>query len=288
MLKGIDFSFGNGLTTAQISDAGCAFVCRYLSGGLPKDIDSLELSNYKEAGIRVVFVWETDGLMPSKAQGVADAGTAQAELERLASAIQDPSVASAPVFFAADEQAMVDLTGYLQGAGSVLGKSRTAIYGGYNSVNTAFNAGLVTFGWQTCAWSGSPTQWDDRALLRQVENNARLGPAQVDDDQAAFWNSPAILGLDDNFGQWPPPTPPPPRHGPYRHVVPQGNTETIEALAASRNVPVSFIVSLSEKYHDAQNGAVMSAFLTLDSALTAAGCARPAMPAGLVYYTVNP
>ena len=286
MLKGIDFSSGNGLTTAQIIDAGCAFVCRYLSGGLPKDIDSLELSNYKAAGIRIVFVWETDGLMPSKAQGIADAGTAQAELERLATAIKDPSVASAPVFFAADEQTETDPIGYLQGTVAVLGKSRTAIYGGYNSVSTAFNAGLVTFGWQTYAWSNG--QWDNRALLRQVQNNTQLGPAQVDNDKAAFWNSPMILGLNDNFGQWPSPTPAPPPQGPYRHVVPQGNTQTIEALAASRNTSVNVIVSHSQKYNDGQNGAVMSAFLTLDSALTAAGCPRPAMPEGLVYYTVNP
>ncbi len=286
MLKGIDFSYGNGLTTAQINDASCAFVCRYLSGGLPKDIDSLELSNYKAADIRVVFVWETDGLMPSRAQGIADAGAAQAELERLALAIEDRSVASAPVFFAADAATETDPIGYLQGVVSVLGKSRTAIYGGYNSVNVAFSAGLVTFGWQTYAWSNG--QWDDRALLRQVQNNAHLGPAQVDNDQAAFWNSPTILGLNDNFGQWPSPTPAPPPQGPYRHVVPQGNTETIEALAASRNTSVSFIVSLSEKYYDGHSGAVMSAFLMLDSALAAAGCPRPAVPEGLVYYTVNP
>jgi Domain of unknown function (DUF1906) len=286
VLKGIDFSEGNGLTTAQISDAGYAFVCRYLSGGLPKDIDGLELSNYKAAGIRVVFVWESGGLMPSEAQGVADARSAQAELEGLASAVKDSSVARAPVFFAADASAEADLPGYLQGAGSVIGKARTAIYGGYSSVNAAFNAGLVAFGWQTYAWSNG--QWDDRALLRQVQNGAQLGPAQVDIDQAAFWNSAKVLGMHDNFGQWPSPTPAAPRQGPYRHVVPKGNTETIGALAASRNVSVSFIVSLSQKLCDEQNGAVMSAFLALDSALAAAGCPPPAMPEGLVYYTVNP
>lgn len=100
MLKGIDFSYGHGLTTAQISAAGYAFVCRYLSGDSSKDIDSLELSNYKAAGIRVVFVWETGGQMPSQAQRVADAESAQVELELLASTIEDLSVASAPVFFA--------------------------------------------------------------------------------------------------------------------------------------------------------------------------------------------
>jgi len=145
---------------------------------------------------------------------------------------------------------------------------------------------LVTFGWQTYAWSNG--QWDDRALLRQVQNNAQLGPAQVDNDEAAFWNSTATLGLNDNFGQWPSPTPAPLQQGSYRRVMPKGNTETIEALAASRNVSVSFIVGLSEKYYDGQNGAVMSAFLTLDSALTAAGCPRPAMPEGLIYYTDKP
>jgi hypothetical protein len=287
MLKGIDFSFGSGLTTEQIGGAGNAFVCRYLSGGTPKDIDSLELSNYQAAGIRVVFVWETDGLMPSYAQGVADAGSAQAELERLGSAIGDSSVGSAPVFFAADDDMEVDLVGYLQGAGSVVGRARTGIYGGLNSVSTAFNAGIVAFGWQTYAWSNG--QWDDRALLRQVENGARLGPAQVDLDQAAFWNNAVPLGLNDNFGQWPAPPPAPsPQLGPYRHVVPKGSTETIEALAASLQVSVDSIVTLSEQHYDPASAAVMGAFLALGSALTAAGCGPPAMPQGLVYYTDHP
>lgn len=206
MLQGIDFSFGNGLTTDEIKATGHSFVCRYLSGGFSKDINAAELAAYRTAGIAVILVWETTGVdMVSHAAGVADAQAAQAELGRLAAALKDASVAEAVVFFAADEAAEPDMPDYMRGASSVLGKARTGIYGGYGSVHAAFDDGLVSYGWQTLAWSAG--EWDDRALLRQVQNNVRVGPATVDLDQAAYWASATkTLGVHDDFGQWPRPS----------------------------------------------------------------------------------
>lgn len=210
MLNGIDFSFGSGVTTAQIKAAGYQFVCRYLSGGNSKDINGTELRNYKAAGIPVVFVFETTGTdMTSEAQGIVDAGVAQAELAALAVSVGDASVATAPVFFAADEATEKALGPYLQGVNTVLGKARTGIYGGLASVQAAWNAGLVAYGWQTYAWSNG--QWDDRCILRQVQNDITVGPCEADHDQAAYWSvATPVLGLTDDFGQWPKPSVAPP------------------------------------------------------------------------------
>lgn len=197
MLEGIDFSFGSGLTTAQIKAGGKQFVARYLSGGNPKDITRAELANYKAAGIPVIFVWETTGTdMTSVASGRADATAANMQLGQV-------GAPGAVVFFAADEAQEPDLRGYFDGVLEVLPKTRSGVYGGLGSVRTAFDGALVDYGWQTLAWSNG--QWDDRALIRQVQNNVKFGPATVDLDQAAYWNSTRVLGLDDDFGQYPRP-----------------------------------------------------------------------------------
>ncbi|MGW2213219.1 hypothetical protein ACWCV3_28460, partial [Streptomyces sp. NPDC001781] len=62
-----------------------------------------------------------------------------------------------------DVSAGVD--GPLAGAGSVIGRDRVGIYGGYYPVKRALDAGKATWAWQTVAWSGG--QWDARAVIRQ-------------------------------------------------------------------------------------------------------------------------
>ncbi len=193
--RGVDFAYGQGVTTRQLQAAGVQFVCRYLSGGSPKDIGPEELDNYKNAGIAVVLNWETGGQMPDEAQGVADAKAAQHE----AASLGEPD---APIIFSADfdpEPGTIDgILAYMRGVASVLGRSRTGLYGGIAAIDAYFNAGIGTYGWQTSAWSGG--QWDSRAQLQQYNYNLVIGPAQVDQDRA----------MAANFGQiGPAPTPPP-------------------------------------------------------------------------------
>lgn len=185
---GFDFANGGGITAAQLIAQGCNFVCRYLSGtpGSGKDISATEINNYKAAGISVVFNWETSGQEISEAQGVSDAQAAQSELNELASQSGVPAVASAPIIFscdvAPDSAVDADSVAYMQGVNSVIGLTRSGGYGGYGAIQAMFNAGVITYGWQTYAWSGG--MWDLRAQLQQYQNDVTIGPATMDRDRA--------------------------------------------------------------------------------------------------------
>lgn len=211
---GFDFAYGSGITTEVLKANGCNFVCRYLSGkpGSGKDLSAQEVLNYFNAGINVVFNWETTGQEVSEAQGVADAHAAQLELDTFAaellalnaSARLVDAVKVTPVIFscdaAPDGTVDADAVAYMRGANSVMGLSRSGGYGGYGAVQAMFNAGVIKYGWQTYAWSNG--QWDARAQLQQYQNSVTVGPAQVDRDRATA----------DDYGQckWAAvPTPPP-------------------------------------------------------------------------------
>lgn len=210
MIQGIDFAYGSGLTTAQVKTAGYQFVCRYLTGldGNTKDDSAAELAADLAAGLATIFVFETNGMMPGQSKGITDAKGAQAQLDSFAAKLNRPDLKTAPVFFAGDAQNPGDVAGYMTGACSVIGKARAGIYGGLASVKTAFDHGVTTYGWQTYAWSAG--MWDNRALLRQVQNGITVGPAQADLDQAGFWGSAKILTVKDDFGQFPAPSAPVP------------------------------------------------------------------------------
>jgi Rv2525c-like, glycoside hydrolase-like domain len=180
-------------------------------------------------------VWETDGIMRSEAEGATAARSADAQLKLI-------GAPGAVVFFAADAATMPDLHGYMTGAVSVLGKARTGIYGGLGSVQAAFDAGLVTYGWQTYAWSAG--QWDDRALLRQVRNDVKFGPATVDLDQAAFWASSKILGPHDDYGQYPKPSAQRPSPQPPDNPEPitTGGNESLRDLAHNHGITTQVVL----------------------------------------------
>jgi hypothetical protein len=282
MLNGIDFSFGSGLTTGQIKAGGKAFVCRYLSGGSPKDINKTELDNYLAAGIAVIFVWETDGQEFSEADGVNAAHAAQSELNRL-------GAGGAVVHFAQDipeQSTIADQIAYMRGVNSVIGLDRSGGYGDYTTIKALFDAGVIKFGWET--YGGSNGEWDDRALIRQVLNDVHFGPATVDLDSAAYWGKAPILTIKDDFGQWPRPKEQPVPSGPYRHVVPAGNTESLYRVARDRNLKDdSSLIALSRANLNAKNLAVFNAYVALEEATVAAGLPHAAMPDGLVYWTEN-
>jgi len=88
---------------------------------------------------------------------------------------------------------------------------------------------------------------------------------------------------------WPDkPTAPPPPKGPFRHVVPAGNTESLWRVCVNRNVEESAIISLSLANLDAGNTAAFNAYLAYEKASVAIGHPHPPMGEGFVYFTENP
>lgn len=210
MSDGLDYAGGR-ISGAALKNAGYGFVCRYLSDGGPslpgKQLLANEVQDLQANGIPIVANWESSG---TTAQGGYNAGVQDANnaIQGLKTAYgTDPGC---PIYFSLDWDAAPEEQGainaYFQGVASVIGLSRTGMYGGYWPLSRCFDAGVITWGWQTQAWSGGNVE--SRAHILQ-DNNAGyvyLGGVQCDLDHA----------LKANFGQWPssgqvePPAPPTP------------------------------------------------------------------------------
>lgn len=276
---GIDYSFGSGLTTAQMKAAGVKFVCRYLDY-LPngKVINSTEAVNLVKAGIEIVLVFESTAnrMLGGHAAGVADAQEADRQVKAL-------GFAGVPVYFACDFDAtpgdQAAINAYLDGAASVIGVKRTGIYGGYWPCVRAWQAHKVTYVWQTYAWSGSnvPGNPADRGgvtrHLFQYSNGRHLGPASVDFDKKRMTDA----------GQWPrpkvaAPPPPAPKSPPVRRVA--DGTESLNAVAAARGTNAAHVVeeSFAKGHLDDKNRLALALYLAFP------GADAP-MPKGLVYWT---
>lgn len=199
--KGIDYAFSPHPSVAALKANGVTFACRYISSFAPNDHNGKNLLAAEKAallggGIAVVVVVEegANRMLGGHSAGVADAQHASAVVTSL-------GMPGIPVYFACDFDATADdqarINAYLDGAATVLGKSRVGVYGGYYVVKRAFDGKHCAYGWQTRAWSGG--QWDSRAQLRQGETTS-LGGASVDWDESRA----------ADFGQWPRPGPPNP------------------------------------------------------------------------------
>lgn len=249
MAFGIDYSYGSGLTTGQMRSAGVTFVARYLSY-LPntKCINKAEFDNLVKAGLHVVLVWEDTGRDCARghAGGVADATEANRQASIMGA--HNAVIYFAPCDYDAPPGDQPSINAYIAGAASVIGHGRTGMYGGYYPLKRAFDAKVMTYGWQTYAWSGG--NWDSRAHLQQYQNAARLGPAEVDYDRST----------KSDYGQWPRPAPPaaapakpaaparpapPASHpvvaggtGPFKHAL---GDRTLEQMAQQRGTTVEHL-----------------------------------------------
>ena len=215
--RGVDYAGGRP-GGAAIKAAGYSFACRYLFDGSPQLPDKLltadEAKDLQANGVDVVSNWEASGLVGGGYnQGVSDAQAANAN--HLAAG----GPATAPIYFSVDydapESDQPTINAYFQGVAAVIGLPRTGVYGGYWPVKRLFDAGLVTWGWQTEAWSADPAglapvgpdgpYLDPRCQLaqRNALGYTTISGVQCDIDEA----------VTENFGQWSkfttqPPTPP--------------------------------------------------------------------------------
>ncbi|HEY0535676.1 MAG TPA: glycoside hydrolase domain-containing protein [Actinoplanes sp.] len=188
--SGLDYSYGRPDPDVIKAD-GYRFVCRYVSYNTTgKNINKSEADSLRGAGISIVINWEN---VANDALKGYDTGVTHArEAQRQAIAVGMP--ATRPIYFSVDfdatEAQQSAINDYMDGVASVLGRGRTGAYGGYYVIKRLFDAGKITFGWQTYAWSGG--QWDSRAQLRQVQNGITVDGEDCDRDEAEV----------ADYGQW--------------------------------------------------------------------------------------
>ena len=185
---GLDY--GGTLSPAAHHSVGSTFACRYL-----RELWASEVNELIGGGVNVVLIHErlADAALGGHAYGVRDAKDALGS----ANALGAPT--RVPIYFAVDfdetpGQAPV-VADYFKGVASVVGLGRTGAYGGYWTVSRLFNAGLIKYGWQTYAWSGS--NFDGRCQLFQYSNDHYVAGVNVDYDHA----------YAADYGQWSPSAP---------------------------------------------------------------------------------
>lgn len=188
--NGLDFAWSKP-RVVDIKGGGYVFVCRYHSyDDSGKNLTKAEADSYRNNGIGVVSNWEysTTAALNGYNQGVTDAKAAVQQVAECGG----PS--NAVIYFSCDWDASdaqkPTIGQYFKGVASVIGLARTGAYGSYWVIKYLFDNKLITWGWQTYAWSGG--LWDTRAQLRQVQNGIKVGGADVDKNTAQV----AV------FGQW--------------------------------------------------------------------------------------
>lgn len=277
--RGIDYAFFPHPALGELGPGGIRFVVRYTSPSASNDRNGKnllagELRGLLAAGLEIAVVFESGAgrMLGGFAAGKADA-------QHLDAVVAALGMHGLPGYFACDIDAqphdMPVIGAYLAGGAAEIGLHRTGLYGGYPVISYAFDHHLIGYGWQTYAWSGTPTRWDSRAHLRQVRNGVTISGASCDLDDA----------MAADFGQWPRPAT---HKGPYRHVVPHGNRLSLDKAARARDTTVDRLTKVSQPELNAEHLAVFNAYLTLRAALRKAGLRPPAMPGGMIYYTSKP
>lgn len=192
MSFGVDYAWHGDLGPfiKALKAAKVTFAARYLSHTPGKNLTPAEASALSAAGIWIVTIWETtaDRALAGHAAGAQDAKDAAAQ----AAACGMP--AGRPVYFAVDFDAtggdQAAINAYLDGAGTVLGKSAVGVYGEYSVVAHAMQGGHAAWGYQTYAWSSS--NWYGPAQLQQYSNDHTIGGVGLDFDRST----------KSDFGQW--------------------------------------------------------------------------------------
>jgi Rv2525c-like, glycoside hydrolase-like domain len=192
---GLDYAWGH-ISPAAHKAAGSSFAARYLSYDSSKNLSLAEKQELEAGGIDIVVVWETSAnrALSGYDGGRSDGGAADSQAKMLG----QPE--GRPIYFAVDfdvsssQQAVVN--SYFQGVAAAIGLARTGVYGGYWPCKRLKEANLVTWVWQTYAWSGGNVL--DSANFLQYSNDHTVGGLGCDYNKT----------FTDDFGQWGFVTPP--------------------------------------------------------------------------------
>lgn len=186
---GLDYVTGPPI--ADLKAAGVTFVCRYLSfendQTRVKILNPVEAKTLSDAGIAIVslYEWYANRPLEGFASGVQDAHIAQSQHTACGGPVDRP------LYFAVD----IDVDGsqvveYFRGAASIIGLHRVGVYGSYRVTKYLFDNNLITWGWQTYAWSDGA--WEPRAHIQQYQNGMNIAGHSVDFDRS----------IKSDFGQW--------------------------------------------------------------------------------------
>ncbi len=190
MSQVLDYSWARPGARA-IHDAGYVGVMRYLSYDTTgKNITAAEANDLWAHGLQVGLVWETTA---DRVKGGAAAGQSDAR-EALRQA--NVFVHTGAIYFAIDYDAPESDQGvindYFRACAQVIGFNRIGCYAGYWPLKRLFDAGLISFGWQTLAWSGG--NQESRAHLYQNGGQAFGHSADVDDVLKDNWGQTSAPG----------------------------------------------------------------------------------------------
>lgn len=186
-VPGFDMAWGE-KPYRQARAQGKRFVVRYLSHDSSKNLSPAELREWHKEGIAVGVVWESTSsrALAGHQAGAEDARAAQYQLGQL-------RLPQLPVYFAVDfdatDQQKPALAAYMNGAASVIGRSRVGAYGGYHVIDYLLRHRAIAYAWQTYAWSGGRVR--KGIHLYQHQNGVRIGSASCDLD----WAFQANAGL---------------------------------------------------------------------------------------------
>jgi hypothetical protein len=212
----VDYSTARPSMSA-LKAAGVTAVGRYIGydgqpgfASIGKNLTAAEVAELHGAGIAVFTAFEYDPQAPAKGepQGARDGTLAGRQLAELGAPPQTgvyfacdwdvPDYApKLPDIKASAKAKLGPIADYFTVINEQNPDYRVGAYGGFYAVKRLFDAGLISLGWQTVAWSGG--QRDARAQLYQTAGRVSIGGADLDiheGNAADFgqWNAPAQTG----------------------------------------------------------------------------------------------
>src|SRR5215472_14212139 len=132
---------------------GATFIVRYGSRDPSKNLTQSELDSALRNMLSVAIVWQE-----GKTQMLRGYPGGQTDAEDADAFVRGLGLAGIPIYFSCDFDPAsgdwVNVDAYMDGAKSIVGKGRTGGYGGKPFISRQFDAGRMTWGWQTYAWSG--------------------------------------------------------------------------------------------------------------------------------------
>lgn len=182
----------------RIKDAGYQGAVRYIGfPGRTKCTTKSEFEDFKRVGIFMALVFEDSATAWRRgfSGGQTDARTAVADADR----IGWPS--DRPIYFAVDQQVLTNAElntarEYVRGAASVLGFSRTGVYGQYSVIEACRDT--CQYFWQCRAWSGTPPKLSAIRDLYQHVGTVTVGGIACDTNEvlSSDWGQHTQQGDD--------------------------------------------------------------------------------------------